>query len=129
MSTHPKYGFNPKPRKVLEPNFHQATDSRRRGAPLIIMWKPSPSRAIGYTRIDGQANESAGFIPDVSCQLLYGSCSPGGCIGEARIKQESQFEFRYCPKWQWLRRTEAQLRSHCALMSLAGDNLSGPAMR
>ena len=80
MGTHPKYGFNPKPRNVLEPNFHQSIDSRGRGAPQIILWKPSPPRAIGYTRIDGQANESAGFIPDLSCQLLYGSCSPGGCI-------------------------------------------------
>ena len=36
---------------------------------------------MGYTRIDGRANESAGFIPDVCYQLLFGSCSPGGCTG------------------------------------------------
>ena len=45
------------------------------------------------------------------------------------VGQKPQIEFRDCPKWHWPRRSESQLRSQYARMSLAGDNLSGPAMR
>ena len=45
------------------------------------------------------------------------------------VGQESQFEFRDCPKWRWPRRSEAKLRSLFARVYLAGDNLNGPAMR
>lgn len=57
-----KYGFSPRLRKVLEPNFHQATDARVRNSLQMIMREPSTSKAMGHARIDGRVNESTGAM-------------------------------------------------------------------